>query len=512
MMLKVVNGSDEEFLKKTVKLTTQAARNIIEYRAGADGRLGTQDDKVIGSLYELRSVPYVKDANLGRLDTYARTLLVDAGPACAAESDQACGPICGAGTHLCTNQCLPDTAVSSCGERCTPCEAPEHAVAQCLNASCEFTCETGFLKTGGRCTQLTQLAVGSDHACGLLPDASVVCWGANVRGQLGSGSPTFGGSPYPVLVRGLPAVQTLVAGGDHTCALTRDGLYCWGSNRRGELGTPSTGSWVNGPLSPTPVLVPLNKTIVGLAAGYDSTCAVVADRTVWCWGGNHWGQLGDGSTVDRMTPAPVDGLNNVASVSMGMVGACAIQFGGLLSCWGDGYLAGDGTGLQRPRPTAILADVAQVSIGFFHACAIQKSGGVRCWGSNFHGELGDGTTSPRYSPTPINVPGVMLEMTAGGYHTCGLLNTGRVSCWGMQWTGAVGNGSTSNDSQLTPVMVPNLTGVQAVRSGSSSTFVFKSDGSIVRWGLNRDWVLGPAQSGQICGSEACERLPGWLSW
>jgi alpha-tubulin suppressor-like RCC1 family protein len=143
------------------------------------------------------------------------------------------------------------------------------------------------------------ITCGKDHACAILGDRTVQCWGANDKGQLGTGSRSIA-EPAPVAVKGLTNVQALSAGGLHTCALLIDGtVRCWGFNGSGQLGDGTTTD------SAVAASVPGLTNVIQVSAGLFHTCALTADAHLYCWGENHYGQLGDGTTMGRHSPVQV---------------------------------------------------------------------------------------------------------------------------------------------------------------------------------------------------------------
>ena len=230
----------------------------------------------------------------------------------------------------------------------------------------------------------------------------------------------------PNLYRGaLP----LSAGFDHSCAVFDSvGLRCWGGNDRGQIGDGSTEQR----LSRTPV--PGFETgALSLSAGFHSTCAVTPKGKLMCWGANDFGQLGTGTTKDSAVPASVTGLETgTVAVSVGEEFACAIAAApGTDSrgakCWGrnqDGRV-GDGTDVDKRTPTNVLgleANVDTVSAGHHHACAI-VAGSVKCWGDNSMGQLGDGTRVSKRVPTQaVGLTKGVTSITAGGGHTCAMVS------------------------------------------------------------------------------------------
>ncbi|MBI4700423.1 MAG: hypothetical protein HY744_04520 [Deltaproteobacteria bacterium] len=202
----------------------------------------------------------------------------------------------------------------------------------------------------------------------------------------------------------------------HTCARKADGtLWCWGSNEKGQLGDGTTkGQDCNGwPCKPSPQQVPaLGTSVVEVSAGEGHTCARTGSQKLWCWGNNAGGQLGSGTVLPELSPVPVTALGaSVVEVSAGYNHTCARKGDGTLWCWGSngsGQL-GDGTtkgqdcsGWCNALPvqvTALGTAVVEVSAGYNHTCARKQSGTVWCWGKNQLGQLGDGTTIDR--PTPV---------------------------------------------------------------------------------------------------------------
>ncbi len=301
---------------------------------------------------------------------------------------------------------------------------------------------------------LAALAAGSFHTCGLTASGGVMCWGINAEGELGDGGPANYGS-LPVAVVGLGSgVVMIAAGGEHTCALTVAGaVKCWGGNSFGELGDGTTT------YRETPVdVVGLPGGIAQIDAGSDHTCARTGAGTVWCWGGNSGGQLGDGTKVDRSTPVQVTGLGGgAATIAAGLWETCAATLAGGAKCWGrnTGGQLGDGTTTDRTSPVDVVGlaeGIASIAVGEQHACALTGGGAVKCWGRNSAGEVGDGTTVQRL--TPVTVTGLSsgaAAISAGSIHTCAVTTSGRGLCWGDNAWGEVGDGARI--LWLTPVDV-----------------------------------------------------------
>ena len=264
---------------------------------------------------------------------------------------------------------------------------------------------TGVTSASPRAVQglasVAQIEVGEGHACALDASGKVACWGHNDHGQLGDGTTTDRPSPVKVILAGV--ATEIAVGEDHTCALLANGsVQCWGSSEFGQLGDGAAAS------SLTPVTVSGLTDAQHVRAGSYHTCAVRNQRAVSCWGRNNKGQLGDGraSGDASATLVAVTGLDDTRDIVAGELHTCARAESGMVTCWGDNEFGqlGDGTTIDRPVPTPValgdgsLAD--DVASGNWHTCA-RRAGGVRCWGRNDSGQLGDGATTRRATPVAV---------------------------------------------------------------------------------------------------------------
>ena len=378
-----------------------------------------------------------------------------------------------------------------------------------------FPAVTGYdLATGlgsPTCTLITQLAsatptvpvppppppssgasfagIGPNDTCGMISGA-VECWGTNIAGQDGNGT----AHPSPGCVTNLtgvvPAVQ-VVEGSSHSCVLFSDGgVWCWGDNTAGQLGNPTPSS------SPTPIVaqsldaIDMGRPPTQIAAGGNTTCALLSDSTVWCWGSNNQGQLGTGSAnAGANLPTLVQSLPPASQVAVSSGGAfvCALLVSGGVDCWGTGYLGNLTLDTNSVPVSTPLTNATSIAVGSSHACAIvaqsagTPSNKLFCWGDNSESEIGEGDVNtgafPMQEktpvvatqvsgcasgcPSPINVTAIAL----GNKFTCVVIAGGSVKCWGDDTFGQLGNGTQSATPNPNPVAVTGLAGVTQLAAG-----------------------------------------------
>ena len=379
---------------------------------------------------------------------------------------------------------------------------------------------------------VTAIAAGRSHVCAVTDTGGLKCWGFNSTGQLGDGSGFI--RPAPVDAVGLDSgVAAAAPGFFHTCTVTTGGgVKCWGWNIFGQLGVtgvecvPPNG--VPFPCSNVPVDVEgLESGVAAVSAGNFHSCALSVAGGVQCWGNNSVGQLGDGTTTSRFTPAEVPGLTSgVAAVIAGFDHTCALTTAGAVKCWGDnsaGVVLGAESnetcisvfGDPHPCSTTPLdvetldSGVTALSATGAFTCALTTAGGVKCWGGNSNGQLGDGTFgNNRRTPEDVIVAPGGLPLTgvaalaAGGLHTCALTTAGGVKCWGSNFQGTVGDGDTNPNDRPTPVDVCRVydagvqectelfSGATAVAAGLVQSCALTAVGGVKCWGSNATGVLG----------------------
>jgi alpha-tubulin suppressor-like RCC1 family protein len=332
-----------------------------------------------------------------------------------------------------------------------------------------------------------QLSVGGHHTCGATVGDRAYCWGANSFGNLGDGTAATRVSPVAV-VGGRSLVQ-VSAGLTHTCGLTTEGrAYCWGENNSGQLGD---GSGLG--VSWTPVAVAGSRRFRRIRVGYNSTCASTLADVAFCWGGNNWGQLGDGTKTDRPTPVRVRGGHSFRQVVPGYQHTCGMTPTGKVYCWGDNTFRqlGDGTTAEsRTLPAAVTGDLVftQLSAGNLHTCGVTGTNIAYCWGRNADGQLGDGTVAQRAKPTMVARGLRFSGVDAGVQHTCGVSTTKVAWCWGNNTYAQLGDGSRTR--RLAPVRVAGNLRFNAILTGERHSCGLTTGDAAYCWGENGSGQLG----------------------
>jgi alpha-tubulin suppressor-like RCC1 family protein len=305
----------------------------------------------------------------------------------------------------------------------------------------------------GGALRFRQVSAGRGYTCAVTTDNLVYCWGWNDFGQLGDGTKSFP-RPTPAPVAGGHRFRSVQAGSFHTCAVSTpdNRAYCWGANGQGELGDGTTTER----LEPTRVHGTMRFREV--SAGLDHTCGLTTENRAFCWGANFNGQLGDGTEVSqRLTPTRVASARTFRQLDAGGWHTCAVATGDARAfCWGNGRTGALGTGGAYlsfwPRAVAGGLSFDRVSAGFAYTCGETTGNRAYCWGYNAYGVLGDGTTTNRLRPVAVKGNLFFAQVSAGGDHTCGRTPESAAYCWGDNYLGQVGDGSTRN-SRLTPTAV-----------------------------------------------------------
>lgn len=295
----------------------------------------------------------------------------------------------------------------------------------------------------------------------------------------------------------------LSAGLSHTAYVDEHGtLWTWGSNQEGQLGaeTQETGVDREGnQVAVSGTSLAVLEDVRSVAAGGDFTVALKTDGTLWAWGGNDYGQLGNGTVVSAAQPVQV--LDQVTAVSAGDYHVAAIRADGTLWTWGDNLYGqlGDGTRDSVSAPHQVLADVRFAVMGDYHAAAISTDGTLYTWGSNLDGQLGTGglgdTTDEetgatlQLMPAAVSLPAAVSNVTVGAGHTAAILSDGTLWTWGRN--DAMQLGLTEAGAQVwEPGQVVELLPVQAVSAGTDQTVCLLTDGEVQAWGSPAMGQLG----------------------
>jgi alpha-tubulin suppressor-like RCC1 family protein len=292
------------------------------------------------------------------------------------------------------------------------------------------------------------ISAGYSHTCAVTTDDRAFCWGENYGGQLGDGTETRRPTPVPVATS--LRFRQVTAGDMTNCGLsTEKRVYCWGSSWGGMMGTgTSTFSWNNPPME-----IAGGRTYRQVSTGMNHSCALTDSYEIFCWGGNGSGQLGDGSTANRLSPVRVSGTRRFIQVSAGFYHTCAVTTANQAFCWGRDGGIGDGTSLDRWEPTQVAGGVLfdRVTAGGAHSCGETTDNRAYCWGYNGSGALGDGTQTLRTTPVPVAGGLWFAQVSGGNSASCGVTSEHRGYCWGNNLDGAIGDGTTTDRWEPVPV-------------------------------------------------------------
>ncbi|MGG1553618.1 InlB B-repeat-containing protein [Paenibacillus ferrarius] len=330
-----------------------------------------------------------------------------------------------------------------------------------------------------------QLATGYYHSAVLLSDGTVWAWGRNDMSQLSYDTGTY--STWPLQIKNLDHVKQIATSIMSTYAIKEDGtLWAWGLNGNGQLGD---GTLTN---RTTPVQVRgiSGVTAVSTGLGYH-VLALKDDGTVWAWGRNDNGELGDGTTTQRQLPVQVVGLTDVVALVNAGYHSLALKSDGTVWAWGRNSYGESGGGISADRTSAYqvsISGVKAIAAGDHHSIAVKDDGTVWTWGRNTYGTIGDGTTATRVTPVQVTGLDHVKSVAAGTHFSYALKEDGTVWSWGYNNYGQLGDGTTT--TRLSPVQVSGLTDVVALGGGGYNATAMQSGGEIWAWGYNGYGELG----------------------
>jgi alpha-tubulin suppressor-like RCC1 family protein len=350
------------------------------------------------------------------------------------------------------------------------------------------------------CACATKIGGGTEHTCVIKGSQLVWCWGDNANGQLGNNSTTDSSTPVAVTATNLTGALQVAGGDRHTCARKSDNtVWCWGKNDVGQLGDGTTMQR----LTPAAVTATNLSSASDVATGLNHSCAVrTSDGTVWCWGKNDAGQLGDGTMTSSSNPVQVVGLSGMAQVVAGEQHTCARKSSdGTVYCWGRNNLGqlSNKTNTDSLTPVQVLklkgssmtqpvTSVAMLASGRNFVCGLLTTGSIACWGEGTQGQLGNGASTNVILAVTVNTINDGVLLTAGHDHACAKRGGGSEMCWGDNTNGQLGNNMTT-DSNV-PVTVSNLSGINAIGNGGTHSCALTSSVTVECWGANGQGQIG----------------------
>ena len=367
---------------------------------------------------------------------------------------------------------------------------------------------TGFIVNDGSYTwDIEDLLIKRE----LFNDGNAKTWGYNFYGQLGTNSTANTSSPVLTIDSGINWKQ-VTGGFGHTAAIKTDGtLWTWGYNLYGQLGDNT----ITGKSSPV-------TTIAGgtnwkqIACGYYHTSAVKTDGTLWIWGLNNFGQLGTNNTTNYSSPVTtIAGGTNWKQVTAGVGHTAAIKTDGTLWTWGRNDFAqlGNANTVSYSSPATTAGggtNWKQVIAGYYHTAAIKTDGTLWTWGYNNYGQLGDNTTINKSSPITTIAGGTNWKQIAcGDGHTAAIKTDGTLWTWGYNNYGQLGTNNTSNYSSPVTTIVGG-TNWKQVTGGFGHTAAIKTDGTLWTWGYNTYGQLGDNTT--INKSSPVTTIAGGTNW
>jgi alpha-tubulin suppressor-like RCC1 family protein len=343
------------------------------------------------------------------------------------------------------------------------------------------------------------IAAGSHHTIALKSDGTLWAWGYNYQGQLGLGDSGIGtdrNSPVQVTQdlgsNSFTGVASIAAGDVHTLALKSDGsLWAWGSPGNGRLGNGSTSGYVT-----KPQRIGLDNNWVTISGGSYHSLGLKSDGSLWAWGFNAAGQLGFGPSdlVDRTTPVQVTPAGgNWVEIAGGNGHSAGLKSDGTLWTWGFNTWGQLGNGLpiavySPAQITTVDTKWVSTAAGIAHTLAIKSDGTLWAWGYNAYGQLGDNTTTNSLVPKKIGIDTDWVSIAGGEAHTVAIKSDGTLWAWGWNGLGQLGDGTTANKN--IPTKIGSVTNWVSIATGADHTVAIKSDGTLWAWGANNYGQLG----------------------
>jgi len=368
----------------------------------------------------------------------------------------------------------------------------------------------------------TAIAAGMHHSLALAEDGTVWAWGCNNNGQLGNNSSTPSQVPIQVFSsttsnNPLTNIIGIAAGLSHSLALSNDStVWAWGHNNDGQLGNNSTtNSFVPVQVVSSALSLKPLTNIVAIAAGGFYSLGLSYDGTVWAWGYNNAGQLGNNSTLTSLTPVQVvasassDPLTNIVAISAGPNHPLALDTNGMIWAWGNNQLSKLGNGSHTKSLTAVcvldprssnpITNMIAIAAGDYHSLAVAEDGTIWSWGNNNVGQLGNGSISPSALPSHFTLSSdpstQIIAVKAGLSYSLALAKNGTGFAWGFNLVGELGNNSTATSSRPVRIVASTisddpLSHIVDLAAGGLHSLALTSDGTVWTWGNNEFGQLG----------------------
>lgn len=382
---------------------------------------------------------------------------------------------------------------------------------------------------------IRSVSAGEKYSLVLLADGSVWGWGNNSDNQLGTDAPS-GVAPAPI--GGLQNICAVDAGLSHTVALDATGnVWWWGSNNGFDASYRFTRGDDFYMSSPEPMTIPELTQIVMISAGDHHDLALDERGTVWAWGRNGYGQLGDGTTNAASTPVQVKGLDDVVTVAAGATHSLAVKRDGTVWGWGNNRAKQLGPELPDeiliPSQIEKVENIVQVSGGYGHSVALAKDNRVWVWGIEDRTLLAkpslrnsDDTPIDEYrAPISFEFNAAVISVRAGSFHTIALLENGQVWAWGSNQAGQLGNkalkctvndacGNTANTLLPSdePIQITELPDIELLAAGNEHNIVVDTAGNLWGWGLDDDYQVGTSSAIELYLNTSFTNMGEWMDY
>lgn len=341
----------------------------------------------------------------------------------------------------------------------------------------------------------SNVSTGEEHTIGIGVDNSLWSWGRSQAGQLGLGN--LSSKNVPSKVGSDLNWSKISSGNAHNLALKIDGtLWVWGRNTTGQLGNPAIGQNIL-----VPTQLGTDNGWVFISAGDDYSIALKTNGTLWAWGDNVYGQLGNntfGTGNFLTTPTQIGTDTDWTYVSGGKTHTMALKNNGTLWGWGQNNFGklGDGSIIDKIVPSRIgtASDWLTVEVAINHSIALKTNGSLWTWGDNTDGKLGNGlngAVAAQSAPINIDAGNTFLKITRGQRHTLVKRANGKLWSWGANVSGQLGDNTFL--PKFNPTAVSSIIDTwEFISSRVSHCAALKSDGTLYMWGSNSQGQLGDA--------------------